>query len=89
MTSTKSIKDMVGRVVLRAGLGDEPGILEVVIRQGRPHAYVTTDTGERIHVPFAPDVQRAFDGHTLTLGIKADRTSGDTVLTHWSLRRGA
>lgn len=81
---------MVGRVELERGLGLETGTLEIVVRNGKRHAYVTTDGGQRVHVPFAPDSARSrnADGR-LALGVKEDRSSGDLVRSTWSLREVA
>ena len=85
-----TIAELAGRVILRRGLGDEPGLLEVVVRQGKRHAYVNTDAGKRVHLPFAPDTDRGdFDYQRhLVLGTKVDHSSGDTIVTVWSLRAG-
>ena len=84
-----TIAQMAGRVTMRRGLGDEAGTLEIVDRRGKAHAYVTTDAGLRVHVPFAPATERSPDPDNadwIALGRTGDRSSGDLVVTTWSLR---
>lgn len=87
----RSIESMAGRVVLDFGCGELPGRLELITVAGKRHAYVYTDLGTRIHLPFAPHVARQRDGtrpyaEWYLLGTKQDHTSGDTVTITYVLR---
>lgn len=83
-----TIAQLVGRVRVRRAGREDAGTLEVVERAGKPHAYVVTDAGERVHVPFAPGVERGAPDAAgwVTLGVKEDSSWGDTLRTTWSLR---